>query len=375
MKRSAATPLLIALLSTNIGCALASGDWERDERTPDPKEREAWRSHLAAGEAAQNARCFEGAEREFLAAIGSIAVVEGNESEILEALRRLARLYDEGGRPDQTRSVLEKAHSFALSRLGSDHSETRLVVEAQRRADASVTIATDPPELQEQEQERKSEFRNNVNLWPFIESTTLPSGEHRTALWPLFHWTVRPDGETHSWHVLNFLSGPRYHMLLPLYYSVDEELSLLPLLTFIGPDYWTSFPLLSGSSREADGGRTTWLTPLFHESTNAKGEIRSLHAGLYFQGPDWWAVPPLFLEGPDYWGAFPLLSGSWTYRDGDHTTWLTPLFHVTTERDGATRSLHAGIYFQGEDSWSLPPLLTWHKDFPDGAGATWATPL
>src|SRR5687768_14309787 len=84
-----------------------------------------------------------------------------------------------------------------------------------------TSLAQDAPAPQQEESAQ--EFPINVNLWPLLESTTLPTGERRTALWPLFHVTTMPKGGVHSWHVLNFLSGPNYHMFLPLYYSVDEH--------------------------------------------------------------------------------------------------------------------------------------------------------
>src|SRR5207248_904570 len=52
-----------------------------------------------------------------------------------------------------------------------------------------------------QEDDRKNEFAINVNLWPILESTTLPTGERRTALWPLFHVSTMPKGGVYSWHV------------------------------------------------------------------------------------------------------------------------------------------------------------------------------
>jgi hypothetical protein len=213
-----------------------------------------------------------------------------------------------------------------------------------------------------QDEDRKNEFAVNVNLWPFIESTTLPTGERRTALWPIFHVTTRPKGGVHSWHVLNFLSGENYHMLLPLYYSVDDDLGIVPPVFLMGTDYWASFPLLSGRWRYDDGDRTTWVTPLFHVTNGAKGELRNLHAGLYFEGRNYWALPPA-------------LSGGWSYPDGSRTTWITPLFHFTMGLDGDLKDLHAAFYLQGRDYWALPPLLTWHRETREGLVVTWATPF
>ena len=226
-----------------------------------------------------------------------------------------------------------------------------------------TSLAQDPPPVAaQQEDDSKAEFPINVNLWPVLESHTLPTGERRTSFWPFFHVTTLPKGGVHSWHVLNFLTGPNYHMFLPLYYSVDENLGILPPLYLSGSDYWASFPLLSGSWWRNDGSRTTWLTPLFHHSTNPAGDLRSLHVGPYFQGEDYWAIPPA-------------LTGSWTHGDGSRSTWVTPLFHATTTKAGDLESLHALAYFQGKNYRAIPPALTWQREFDSGETATWITPL
>jgi len=211
-----------------------------------------------------------------------------------------------------------------------------------------TTLAQDPPPAAAVQEENKNEFPVNVNLWPVLESTTLPTGERRTAFWPLFHVTTMPQGGVHSWHVLNFLSGPDYHMLLPFYYSTDDAFGIPPLL--------------SASWTHRDGGSTTWVTPLFHVGTDGAGDVRNLHVGPYFQGNDWWAIPPA-------------LTGSWAHPEGGRTTWVTPLFHSTTGADGSLESLHALTYFEGKNFWAVPPALTWQHEFPTGDTATWITPL
>lgn len=201
-----------------------------------------------------------------------------------------------------------------------------------------------------QEEKKPNEFAINVNLWPILESHTLPDGNRRTSLWPLFHVTTMPQGGVHSWHVLNFLWGQNYHMFLPLYYSVDEHLGILPPLVLSGPDYFIAPPLVSGQWRHADGDLTTWVTPLFHLTNTAEGGLRSMHVGPYLQGEDYWTIPPL-------------LTGSWTNDLGGKTTWVTPLFHVSTDGRGEI------------DNWSVPPLMTWHRTFDNGERSTWVTPL
>jgi hypothetical protein len=331
---------------------------------------------MEAGEAAASERRFEAAEREFLAAAGSVTSIPGNEGLLTATLRRLARLYAEGGRPDAAAEVMKKALAFAENSLGSDHPETLRILEELRPR--SVPVAEEPPPTAAylgwptsladesapglQDEDRKNEFAINVNLWPFVESTTLPTGERRTAVWPFFHVTLLPKGGVHSWHVFTFLSGQNYHMLLPLYYSVDDDLGIVPPVFLMGTDYWASLPLLSGSWRYDDGDRATWITPLFHVTNRANGDISSLHAGLYFEGENYWALPPA-------------LSGGWTYPDGTHTTWITPLFHLTADRNGDLDSLHAAFYLQGRNYWTLPPLLTYHQVTTVGANVTWVTPL
>lgn len=213
-----------------------------------------------------------------------------------------------------------------------------------------------------QEEDRRSEFSINVNLWPILESTTLPTGERRTALWPLFHVSTNKDGSNHSWHVLNFLIGQEYHMLLPLYYVSEDDYGILPPIFLAGADYWASVPLLSGAWTYADGDRTTWITPLFHSTVGPAGQLRNLHALLYFQGERSWVIPPL-------------LSGGGTYDDGTHVTWITPLYHTTTDAQGNLLNMHAGVWLQSRSSWAIPPLLTWQHCSKADTIATWVTPL
>jgi hypothetical protein len=223
------------------------------------------------------------------------------------------------------------------------------------------SLAQDPPPAAPKQEENKTEFPVNVNLWPVLESTTLPTGERRTAFWPFFHVTTLPKGGVHSWHALNFLSGPNYHMLLPLYYSVDDDLGILPPVYLSSADYWASLPLLSGTWRHRDGGSTTWITPLFHAKTSGVGDLESLHALLYFQGRDFWALPPALS-----WGR--------QFESGEKATWISPLFHSTVDRQGDFVSMHLGPYFQGKDYWGLFPLASSTKG-EDGGTSTWITPL
>src|SRR5258706_5333726 len=111
---------LIGLLVAQAGCALSS----LEETSPDPLLRETWQSHMESGDSAAEDHRFEAAEREFLAAAGSITTLSGNERLLLTTLRRLARLYADGGRPDAAESVLKKALAFSEKTLGAEHPET-----------------------------------------------------------------------------------------------------------------------------------------------------------------------------------------------------------------------------------------------------------
>src|SRR5262245_9807093 len=123
-------------------------------------------------------------------------------------------------------------------------------------------------------------------------------------------------------------------------------------------------PLLSWQWKYEDDVEALWLTPLFHATWDKEGEVESSH---FF--------PAYFWKRDEYWAAPPLLSGSWSYADGSRATWITPLFHVTTDDLGAVDSLHVGPYFQGRNYWAVPPLFSWHVRRPNGSETTWLTPL
>jgi hypothetical protein len=80
------------------------------------------------------------------------------------------------------------------------------------------------------------------------------------------------------------------------------------------------------------------------------------------------------MQGRDFWGIPPLLTGGWDRKVGGRTTWVTPLFHSTTDVKGDLESLHVGPYFEGRNYWAFPPLLSWHVNWPDESETTWLTP-
>ncbi|RPH46739.1 MAG: hypothetical protein EHM91_06905, partial [Planctomycetota bacterium] len=264
-----------------------------------------------------------------------------------------------------------------------------------------TTLAQEEPARKPQQEDPSGEFPVNLNLWPVLETRTLPDGNRRHSLWPLFHVTTMPQGGVHSWHVLNFLTGPNYHMFLPLYYSVDEHVGILPPLVLTGPDYFLAPPLLSGRWRHADGDLSTWVTPLFHLTNTPEGGVRSLHVGPYYQDEKGWLFYPLltshrrqdsgsmetwvtplfhwtddsdgnfhrmhlgpYFHGTNYWMLFPL-AGSLTHDDESTSTWITPLFHQTRNKQGEIEDYHVGPYFEGKDWWSIPPLLMKGWDYGD----------
>jgi len=168
-----------------------------------------------------------------------------------------------------------------------------------------------------------------------------------------------------------------------------------------GRDWSVIPPLLSARWRRDDGGHSTWITPLFHYSSDDAGAVTNWHAlnvihsgdsdavlplywtsgppesrqrwvfPLYFQSPGQVLVPPLFywsrqadgvrsglvpfwFAGPDWWVSPLGLSAGW--RKGDRSsTWFTPLFHWDTVGN-QTSSLHLLTYFQTPDFQTVAPL-------------------
>jgi hypothetical protein len=236
-----------------------------------------------------------------------------------------------------------------------------------------------------------------------------------TSSWwtPFVHRTVDREGELRNLHVLNYFQGPGWKVFFPFFYQIGEHAGVPPFY-FRGPDYWASPTLASGWWKHADGAESTWITPLFHRTVDKDGKLRHMHALNYFRGRDWEVffpfgyrfgeragVGPFYLAGPGYRTSPALLSGWWKHADGAESTWITPLFHRTVDRDGTLRHMHALNYFQGAD-WKVffplgyqtkdhagvipiyfrgknykisPPLLSAWWRHRDGAESTWITPL
>jgi len=252
--------------------------------------------------------------------------------------------------------------------------------------------------------EDATEEAPQLPLWPLLENARLPDGSHRTMILGLWHRTTGPDGATRSWHVVNVLHWRDGHAVLPLWWRYGQpgaKTTIAAPLWAHGPG-WTAAPLLlSGSWRRAEGGRTTWITPLFHRTTGANGRVQHAHALTALWGCERWAalplawggqgrvsVLPMWFSGRDWWAAPPILSGQGRHLDGGRTTWITPLFHRTTRADGTLAHQHAliwlhapgrhavlPVWLSGRGWWMMPPLLTgsWRQRY--GGRSTWIGPL
>jgi hypothetical protein len=225
------------------------------------------------------------------------------------------------------------------------------------------------------------------------------AGGAATWITPLFHYHSDKGGNLESLHALIYFYNRHNHFLAPLFWRTgppdQRHWGVLPFWLH-GPDYWGAPLVLSGSFKHG-GGNTTWLTPLVHWSTDAKGSSTSFHVFPYFHGPRydtvfplWWslgpddarkkALLPLLYYGPDYFFLLPLvyslgspdqpegrrlgvlpfyfqgqdhwsvplfMTGSWGKRGGGRTMWVTPFFHARWGQDDRLIDLHALTYVGG----------------------------
>jgi hypothetical protein len=211
------------------------------------------------------------------------------------------------------------------------------------------------------EDDRGFEVRH---LWPLLEHSRLGDGGQRTmALFFAYHRTTGPDGQTRSQNILNWVRwGPseaRHTWLVPLWLQ--------------GPGYAGAPLACAGSWTRDDGGRSTWITPLFHRSTTTAGETRDLHVLNWVQGDGWRTLFPLWFGTDTGWFVPPALSWGGRDDDGGHTWWATPLFHRSTDDQGRQTSLHVGPLLTGRDWWWLAPLV-WRGGAP-GSKHTGVLPL
>ncbi len=247
------------------------------------------------------------------------------------------------------------------------------------------------------------------------------------SLWitPLAHGHVDADGALDRWHVLDVYHDASTTLVFPLAWyggqAGHRNAGLLPLL--IKHDQtWCSPLLLSGTWPNAEGGRTSWLTPLAHVQSDCSGRITGAHLLNYIHARDvdavvplawWWGPPgstsgtvlPAVLWGPHWWLAPLALSGGSFASDGGSSLWVTPLFHQAHDGGGAERSWHLLTAFASHsgggrdahgalqpetDAWgALPFYLHRERTAADGSRSAvdaylplwvagpgfWATPL
>lgn len=287
-------------------------------------------------------------------------------------------------------------------------------------------------------------------------SNTDKDNNRTTWITPLFHLTLTPEKDVKSMHFLNYynfkddvsnkshkgvvplwFSGPGYNIIPPLltaswttrdkskhlwitpffHQKRSEDKDLLSFHYFnyygyktekgwkkgfapffyIGPDYWVSPLLLSASWKDNKGYKNTWITPLYHKKVDRQGELVNSHLLNYYSFTDrgnkkHWSLFPLMFKGPDYWVSPPILSGGWENSIGDKTTWITPLFHKTENKEGEINSLHflnyykfksdykshsglVPLYFKGDNYLFIPPLLSGSYKNRNSESYLWITPL
>jgi len=269
--------------------------------------------------------------------------------------------------------------------------------------------------------ESEKQIESVRGFWPF-ESTRYSDGSTAMNGIPFYSFWRNSEGEK-GFHLLNYIQGPGVWALLPLAYSLDSPegkyAGIVPVY-FQGPEHWVAPPLLSASWEREKGGRSTWITPLYHRTLDEDGKA-SFHFLNFYKNEDSWFIYPLlygkgergsrsagvvpfYFQGPGWWFVPLLLTGSQTLRNEGRTTWLTPLFHYTSRKE-KKHSFHVANYFQGpgykaffpifyttgesrnrrwgivpffmkgRDSWFAPPLLSWSRGLEDGGRSTWVTPL
>ncbi len=225
------------------------------------------------------------------------------------------------------------------------------------------------------------------------------AGTTTTWITPLAHRSMRRDGSLSSMHLLAYAqgssrgeddaegnpSGSSYHLAFPFYYrrsltahGGSETYQGVPLLWMQGPET-TAFPLfLSFYQHRAGQGTSWWATPLLHCDRDRDGILTSMHAGPVFA----WGPPdarqsgvfPLWFHGPDSWLCPPALSLHNRAADGSTSTWITPLVHIATGRDGTSLSITPLLY-TSPGRWVVPLALCAHWTRDDGGTSSWLTPL
>ena len=183
----------------------------------------------------------------------------------------------------------------------------------------------------------------NIRAWPLVVSTKGEDGSKTVWATPFFHYTRHADGRV-SFHLLNYFQGPDHQLFFPLAYRAGEEdrehRGLVPLY-FDGPGYRTLPPFLYLSLDRGESTRTIWITPLFHLTCDKDGNSW-FHLATYFQGPDYKILFPLAYQAKSSRGSY---SG------------IVPLI------------------FQCNRSWYAPLLLSASWEGRRDSRSTWITPF
>jgi hypothetical protein len=217
---------------------------------------------------------------------------------------------------------------------------------------------------------------------------TRTNGSTSTWFTPLAHVERNKDGRLDRMHALTYYHDRDTDMLFPLAYATGEDTQrhhgIIPLW-FDGPEYWTVPIALAGGWRHRGGGHSTWITPLFHRSTDSHGAttdwhaLNLIHSGdtdilfplawrtgpaeqrhsaifpLFWQGPEYSVLAPLYVHNREFWFAPLALSAHWNDGADRSTTLVTPLYHRTTDH-GKVAHEHVLNYVSTPDFTSVLPL-------------------
>lgn len=233
-------------------------------------------------------------------------------------------------------------------------------------------------------------YAKGPNYWtvPLGLSISYINDYHEKIIWitPLFHYKMDNKKNIISSHVLNGYFFNDYR---------GDHIGIFPLF-FKGPDYIIIPPILTSIKKYDDNSISTWITPLFHLNKDTGNNLKSFHLlniyGFKEKNKLHGGIVPLLFAGPDYWVVPPLLSWSSKTPDNNISTWLTPLFHLTKNKNNEFKSFHfintysfkgldgrhngfVPFWFSGPDYWVIPPALSAEWKTKKNSTHTWITPL
>jgi hypothetical protein len=179
------------------------------------------------------------------------------------------------------------------------------------------------------------------------------------SLWvtPLAHADHDREGAVRDAHVLTYFHGRGYDVLFPLAWATgragQRHYGVIPAW-FQGERWWCAPPLLSGGLSHRNGGRSTWVTPLFHRRTAADGSLLHEHLLTYVATPSFETAFPL------YW--------SWRSKSGDRRSLMLPVYYRCAGGDGdatttvgpALFSYHSGQRLNTSLGYQLIPFVVQH---------------